>query len=159
MKPTQLIRSVLDVALSAGLFAWAICAQYALAEEPPGAPGTEQSAKQPLVESERVERRKQEFKVTPISLAYVGRLRTEVIRNLVYKGEVEGVNPTDVEVRTAADGVILDFRIVKSSGTLAWDDAVLGAIKKIDRLPLDGFGRVPPIIVFHMLPAAVPGRY
>lgn len=63
-----------------------------------------------------------------------------------------GVKPAEVEVHTAADGTILQTRLIKLSGTREWDETVVQAIQKMERLPLDGFGRVPPAIIFHISP-------
>lgn len=107
---------------------------------------------QQVTESDEVTRRKQEFIATPPNLAYISRIRTQLIRNIAYKGDITGVKPAEVEVHTAADGTILQTRLIKLSGTREWDETVVQAIQKMERLPLDGFGRVPPVIIFHISP-------
>jgi colicin import membrane protein len=58
---------------------------------------------------------------------------------------------SEVEVRLAPDGTILSRRTVKTSGSLAWDEAVLKALDKTVSFPRDTDGRVPPVMVmgFH----------
>ena len=54
--------------------------------------------------------------------------------------------------RTSPDGSILGPRLLKSSGIKAWDEAVLKAIDKTDKLPLDTDGRVPSALVISFRP-------
>jgi len=72
--------------------------------------------------------------------------------NIVFTDDIAG-NPTaEVEVGTAPDGSILSRKLVKSSGVKAWDEAVLKAIDKTDKLPLDNDGRVPKALVISFRP-------
>jgi colicin import membrane protein len=57
-----------------------------------------------------------------------------------------------VEVRTAPDGTIVGRKVLKSSGSKAWDEAVLKAIDKTEVLPRDTDGRVPPALVITFRP-------
>ena len=85
------------------------------------------------------------------SSTYGGRIRAAVEPNITLTTELNG-NPTaEVEVRQAPDGTITGRRLVKSSGVREWDDAVLRAIDKTERLPRDIDGRVisPVTIVFR----------
>ena len=49
-----------------------------------------------------------------------------------------------VEVRVSPSGLIIGSRLVKSSGVPAWDDAVLRAVDKTERIPADN-GRYPTV--------------
>ena len=85
------------------------------------------------------------------SNSYAGRIRARVKPNIVFVDDIAG-NPTaEVEVHSAPDGTILSRKLLKSSGVKSWDDAVLKAIDKTEKLPLDVDGRVPSplIIVFR----------
>ena len=52
----------------------------------------------------------------------------------------------EVEVRVAPDGTIIGRRLIKSSGNREWDEAVLRAIDRAEKLPLDVDGRVVPVM-------------
>ena len=55
-------------------------------------------------------------------------------------------------VSIAADGTITGRRLVKSSGSKEWDDAVLRAIDRTGELPRDIDGRVPSPILIEFRP-------
>jgi colicin import membrane protein len=57
-----------------------------------------------------------------------------------------------MEVRTSPDGTIISRKILKSSGVKNYDDAVLNAIDKTERLPKDVDGRVPSALVISFRP-------
>ncbi|MDM0032057.1 TonB C-terminal domain-containing protein [Variovorax sp. J22P271] len=62
-------------------------------------------------------------------------------------------NPaTEVEVRSEPDGRILSFKMLASSGTKSWDDAVLMAVRQVDTLPSDYQGKVPPVLIIGFRP-------
>ncbi len=86
------------------------------------------------------------------SASYGARIAARIKPNIVFTEEVAG-NPTaDVEVRTAPDGTIVGRNLVKSSGSKAWDEAVLKAIDKTERLPRDVDGSVQPSLVIGFRP-------
>ena len=58
----------------------------------------------------------------------------------------------DVQVRLAPDGTLLEARLVKSSGIGTWDKAVLEALTKTERLPLDANGYIPSAMFLHFRP-------
>jgi colicin import membrane protein len=47
-------------------------------------------------------------------------------------------------VRAAPDGTVISKRLLQSSGSKVWDDAVLRAIERTEVLPRDTDGRAPP---------------
>ena len=75
--------------------------------------------------------------------SYGGRVAAAVKPNIVFTETVSGNPEAEVEVRTAPDGTITYRKLLKSSGNKAWDEAVLRALDKTERLPRDVDGRVP----------------
>lgn len=86
------------------------------------------------------------------SAAYAGRIKARIRPNITMSEPPAGNPLAEVEVRTAPDGLILSRRLSKPSGNAAWDDAVLRAIDKSERLPRDTDGRVPPVLVIAFRP-------
>ena len=81
------------------------------------------------------------------STAYIGRLVATIRANIVFAGSPPG-NPTaEVEVRAGPSGTILSRRLIKPSGVVEWDDAVLRAIDRTAALPRDSDGRVPAVLL------------
>ena len=76
------------------------------------------------------------------SASYAGRIMARIKPNIVLTDTVDGNPLATVEVRLAPDGTITAKRLVKSSGSKAWDDAVLRAIERTEILPRDTDGRV-----------------
>ncbi len=86
------------------------------------------------------------------SSSYGGRISARIKPNIVFIDDIAG-NPTaEIEVRTAPDGTILSRKLLKSSGVKSWDDAVLKAIDKTEKLPLDVDGRVPSPLTIGFRP-------
>ena len=84
--------------------------------------------------------------------SYAGRVRARVRPNIVFTDDIAG-NPTaEVEVRMAPDGTITSRRLLKSSGSRSWDEAVLRALDKTEVLPRDIDGRVPTPIIIEFKP-------
>ena len=75
--------------------------------------------------------------------SYGDRVAAAVKPNIVFTESVVGNPLAEVEVRTAPDGTIVQRKLIKSSGNAAWDEAVLRALDKTERLPRDVDGRVP----------------
>ncbi|MDP4300061.1 cell envelope integrity protein TolA [Leptothrix discophora] len=86
------------------------------------------------------------------SASYAGRIRGRVFPNIIYSGPRDSTMVADVEVKVAPDGKILASRMLKSSGSPEWDQAVLRAITRTDMLPADIDGRVPPVMVLTFDP-------
>ena len=86
------------------------------------------------------------------SASYGGRIRAAIRPNIVFADDMSG-NPTaEVEVRTTSDGSIASRRLLKTSGVKSWDDAVLRAIDKTEKLPPDTDGRVPSTLIISFRP-------
>ena len=78
------------------------------------------------------------------SASYAGRIKARIKPNIVLTTPVAGNPLATVEVKVAPDGTIVGRKLVKSSGSAAWDETVLRAIDKTEVLPKDTDGRVPP---------------
>ena len=84
--------------------------------------------------------------------SYGGRIRARVKPNIVFTDDVAG-NPTaEVEVKMAPDGTITSRRLVKSSGSKSWDEAVLRALDRTEVLPRDVDGRVHTPLTIEFRP-------
>ena len=80
------------------------------------------------------------------SANYGGRISAYIKPKIVLTDPVDGNPRAVVEIRLAPDGTIISKRLVKSSGSQAWDDAVLRAIERAEVLPRDVDGRAPPLL-------------
>jgi colicin import membrane protein len=78
------------------------------------------------------------------SANYKGRLAALFKRNIVFPGadSISGNPKTVVQVKVSSTGLILSSRVTKTSGVPAWDDAVLRAVERAERIPLDENGKV-----------------
>lgn len=86
------------------------------------------------------------------SASYAGRIRASIKPNIVFTDDIS-TNPTaELEVRTAPDGTIISRKLTKPSGVKSWDDAVLKAIDKTEKLPRDVDGRVPNFLIISFRP-------
>jgi len=86
------------------------------------------------------------------SATYGARVAASIRPNVVFTDVAPGNPRAEVEVRTAPDGTITARKLVKSSGNPAWDEAVLRAIDRTDKLPRDTDGRVPSVMVIGLRP-------
>ncbi len=77
------------------------------------------------------------------SRSYAGLIVKAVKPNIVFTEVVSGNPEAVIEVRAAPTGTIIGRRLVKSSGSREWDEAVLRAIDRTGSLPKDTDGRVP----------------
>ena len=86
------------------------------------------------------------------SAGYAGRVTALVRPKIVFTEDAPGDIKAEVEVRCAPDGTIVGRKLVKSSGNKLWDDAVLNAIDKTERLPRDSDGSTYPLLVIGFRP-------
>jgi colicin import membrane protein len=75
------------------------------------------------------------------SASYAGRIIARLRPNIVLTDSIPGNPAVEVEIRCAPDGTIIGRRITKSSGSKAWDDAVVRAIDRTGTLPRDTNGK------------------
>ena len=92
------------------------------------------------------------LKASGPSATYAGRIRGKVKPNIVFGDDIPGNPMAEVEVKCAPDGTILSKRLLQSSGHKSWDDAVIKALEKTEKLPLDSDGRVPSVMVISFRP-------
>ncbi len=92
------------------------------------------------------------LKASGPSASYAGRIRGRVKPNIVFGDDIPGNPMAEVEVKCAPDGTILSKRLLQSSGHKSWDDAVIKALEKTEKLPLDTDGRVPAVMVISFRP-------
>ena len=87
--------------------------------------------------------------------SWAGKVQARVRPNIVFSDAVAG-NPTaEVEVRLGPGGLILGKpRLVKSSGSPSWDEAVIRALVKTESLPPDIDGRYPSPVIIQFKPKA-----
>jgi colicin import membrane protein len=78
------------------------------------------------------------------SSSYGGRVLAALRPNIVLTDPVDGNPQAVVQVRLAPDGTVISKRLLQSSGSKVWDDAVLRAIERTEVLPRDTDGRAPP---------------
>jgi colicin import membrane protein len=82
------------------------------------------------------------------SSGYGGLIKGRVRPNLVFSGSVSGNPMVSVEVRLAPDGTVLGRpRVLKSSGSVAWDEAVVRAFEKTEVLPRDSGKIWSPLVI------------
>ena len=86
------------------------------------------------------------------SASYAGRLVATIRPNIVLTDVVAGNPRAEVELRAGPDGTILRSTLRQSSGSAAWDQAVLRAIERTGKLPLDENGRVPSSLILGFRP-------
>ena len=86
------------------------------------------------------------------SASYAGRIRASIKPNIVFTDDMAGNPIAEIEVRTAPDGTIISRKLTKPSGVKSWDDAVLKAIDKTEKLPRDVDGRVPSALIISFKP-------
>jgi colicin import membrane protein len=86
------------------------------------------------------------------SASYAARIAARIKPNIVFTDVVSG-NPTaEAYVRVAPDGTIVSVKLTKSSGVQAWDDAVVRAIEKTERIPRDVDGTIVPAFPIRFSP-------
>lgn len=86
------------------------------------------------------------------SASWGAKVQARVRPNIVFTDTVTGNPKAEVEVRTSPDGTIVGKRLVRSSGSKAWDDAVLRALDRTESLPRDVDGRVPSPVIIDFRP-------
>jgi colicin import membrane protein len=87
--------------------------------------------------------------------SYSEQIRNAIKQNILYKQ-----NPNDrkldlqtiVLVECEENGLIKSRKILKSSGSGAWDASVLNALDKTQRLPTDSTGKAPPVLEIRFKP-------
>ena len=86
------------------------------------------------------------------SSSYTLQLALAVKRHIHLTAEIEGDPEAVVRIETALDGRIVSQSLVRSSGVVEWDRAVLDAVIRTERLPLEASETLPKFIEFHFRP-------
>jgi colicin import membrane protein len=89
------------------------------------------------------------------SASYAGKVEAKIRPNITFAeaDALQGNPAAEVDIRIAPDGTIVGTpKLVKSSGSKAWDAAVLRAIEKTETLPRDTDGRVPSAMTLILRP-------
>lgn len=84
--------------------------------------------------------------------SYADVIRSAIRSKIIFDEEFEGNPTTEMELRTAPDGTIISTKLLKASESPQWDAAVQRALLKLDKLPLDIDGKVPPVLVVVLRP-------
>lgn len=84
------------------------------------------------------------LKASGPSANYKARLAALFKRNIVFANpeSIQGNPKAVVQVKVSSTGLIMSSRLSKSSGVQAWDEAVLRAVEKAERIPADENGKI-----------------
>ena len=83
-------------------------------------------------------------KLPSLSSAYTEKIKASVMSNA---SEQPNAGPVSVKIKSRPDGTILAKQLIRSSGDPDWDNAILQAIDKTEKLPTDIDGRTPTTMV------------
>jgi len=85
---------------------------------------------------------------------FASRLRATIAARLadVDVRAIPGNPAAEFELTLAADGSVTAVQLARTSGIRAWDDIALGALQRIDKLPLDGNEKTLPKLTVTLRP-------
>ena len=83
-------------------------------------------------------------KLPSLSSSYKEKIKASVMSNA---SEQPNAGPVSVKIKSRPDGKILAKQLIRSSGDPEWDNAILQAIDKSEKLPTDIDGRTPTTMV------------
>jgi len=84
---------------------------------------------------------------------YAEKIVRRIRPNITYPGDLpSGVPSCEVEIKVKPDGEIYSRKILKSSGYQLWDAAIIRAIDRTERLPLDTDGKAPSVLIINFKP-------
>ena len=87
-----------------------------------------------------------------VNQSYGDRVRYAVVSQIHYTDAPVGNPRAEVIVSLAPDGLITSRRISQASGVPKWDQAVMDALGRVGRMPLDQDGKVPSSMVLVFKP-------
>lgn len=87
-------------------------------------------------------------------LSYGDAIRDAVLPHIVFNDPAAGNPVAEVTLKLAEDGRIQSHQLTSPSGNRAWDAAVLRALQRVQKLPVDYNGKVPPEIIIAFKPRA-----
>ena len=79
-----------------------------------------------------------------LSSAYTEKIKASVMSNV---NEQPSAGPVSIQIKSRPDGMILAKQLIRSSGDPDWDNTILQAIDKTEKLPTDIDGRTPTTMV------------
>ena len=79
-----------------------------------------------------------------LSSAYTEKIKASVMSNVSTQ---QNAGPVSVQIKSRPDGIILAKKLIRSSGDPDWDNTILQAIDKTEKLPTDIDGRTPTTMV------------
>ena len=83
-------------------------------------------------------------KLPSLSSTYTEKIKASVMSNV---SEQPNAGPVSVKIKSRPDGTVLAKQLIRSSGDPDWDNAILQAIDKTEKLPTDIDGRTPTAMV------------
>ena len=83
-------------------------------------------------------------KLPSLSNEYKEKIKASVMSNV---SEQPSAGPVSIQIKSKPDGIILAKQLIRSSGDPDWDNAILQAIDKTEKLPTDIDGRTPTTMV------------
>lgn len=83
-------------------------------------------------------------KLPSLSSTYTEKIKASVMSNV---SKQPNAGPVSVKIKSRPDGIILAKQLIRSSGDPDWDNAILQAIDKTQKLPTDIDGRTPTTMV------------
>ena len=89
------------------------------------------------------------------SSSYAEQIRNAIKPNITFKINPKDLKPnlrTTVLVEVEEDGLIKTRKIVTSSGNIDWDNSVMRALDKTQRIPTDTNGKAPPKLEISFMP-------
>lgn len=86
------------------------------------------------------------------AINYAERILSALRVHLAPTGPVPPDVVAGVEVHVAPDGRVTSYRLRTPSGSAVWDDAVLRAVARAQRLPLDAEGKIPAVLTISLGP-------
>jgi len=87
--------------------------------------------------------------------SYAEQIRNAIKPNITFKINPKDLKPnlrTTVLVEVEEDGLIKTRKIVTSSGNIDWDNSVMRALDKTQRIPTDTNGKAPPKLEISFMP-------
>ena len=84
------------------------------------------------------------LKLPSLSSAYQEKIKASVMSNV---SEQPSAGPVSIQIKSRPDGMILAKQLIRSSGDPDWDNTILQAIDKTEKLPTDIDGRTPTTMV------------
>jgi colicin import membrane protein len=83
---------------------------------------------------------------------YAARIISAIKPNISISDNVPDHLLAEIEIHTEPGGRVTEYHLTQSSGSPIFDHAVLRAVARTERLPLDIEGKVPPILFITFRP-------